>query len=122
VDRLAANILRTRRTAKRNSGPIASLSTPLGGDVPDLATAVGTPERDAVRGTSPRDEVGLRELALDVAGLLERLPEELRALAVGLMSESLTALARRLGVPRSTLRDRLQPVRDRLAGGNLDES
>ena len=121
VDRFAANILRDRQTAKRDGGPHASLATPLGGEVPDLAAAVGATEQNNVRGTAPRADLELRQLALDVAEALERLPDDLRALATALFTESLTALARRLGVARSTLRDRLRPLWERFARGNLDE-
>jgi DNA-directed RNA polymerase specialized sigma24 family protein len=121
VERFAANILRDRQAAKRHGGTVVSLATPLTGEVPDLAAAVAADERGNARGTAPRDERELRELALDVAGALERLPDELRPLVAALLTESLTALARRLGVPRSTLRDRLRVVRERFARGNLDE-
>ena len=86
-----------------------------------MAAAVSATDRNTTRGTAPRDELELRELALDVAGALERLPDELRPLAAALLTEALTALARRLGVPRSTLRDRLRAVRERFARGNLDD-
>lgn len=113
VDRFALNLLRSRRAAKRTGGPVLSLDVPAGGgDAANLGATVGSGERDAYE---------LRGLALDVAAVLERLPDDLRALAVALMGESLTALARRLGVPRSTLRDRLRGVRTRLARENLDE-
>ena len=121
VERFAANILRDRRRAKRDGGPVASLGTSLGGDASDLAAAVGTPERDAVRGTAPRDGADLRQLALDVAGLVERLPPDVRALARRADDRVGGGVARRLGVPRSTLTDRLRAVRERFARGNLDE-
>lgn len=70
VDRFAANILRARQVGKRNGGPIASLATPLDGEIPDLAAAVAATERNNARGTAPRDDLELRELALDVAGAL----------------------------------------------------
>jgi RNA polymerase sigma-70 factor, ECF subfamily len=122
VDRVAANILRDQQRLKRAGGPVASLDQPLGGDDPsDLVASVGGRERDAVGGTTPRSDEELQQLALDVASVLERLPDDVRAIAVGLMTESLAALARRLGVPRSTLRDRVQGLRERLGRGNLDE-
>ena len=121
VNRFALNLLRARQAAKRYGGPVASLAAPAP-EAADLGATIGNAERDAVRGTEPRDDAELRLLALDVAAVLERLPANLRAIAVGLMSESLTALARHLGVPRSTLRDQLRGIRDRLARGNLDES
>lgn len=123
VDRFALNLLRDRQRGKRDPGPIASLDAPLAGDdAKDLGDTVGARERDAVRGTAPRDKIELWELTLDVAAVLERLPDDLRAIAVGLMNERLAALARRLNVPRSTLHDRARGVRDRLADENLDES
>ncbi len=123
VDRFALNLLRARRAAKRDPGPITSLAAPLAGsDAKDLGDTVGAHQRAAVRGAAPRDDAELRLLALDVAAVLDRLPDDLRAIALGLMQESLTALARRRGVPRSTLRDRLRGIRDRLARENLHES
>jgi hypothetical protein len=53
----------------------------------------------------------LTDLKLDVAALLDRLPPKRRALAKGLCQESVTALARRTGVARSTLQARAAGLR-----------
>jgi RNA polymerase sigma-70 factor, ECF subfamily len=58
---------------------------------------------------STSEELG--DLALDLAGALEALPGDLRAIADQLREHSITEVARNLGIPRSTLYERAKEIR-----------
>jgi DNA-directed RNA polymerase specialized sigma24 family protein len=75
-----------------------------------LAELIGQERYDARRGVSPRSAEELALLVLAVEEALASLPEDLRDLAERLKSRSLSQVARELGVPRSTLQDRVQQL------------
>lgn len=66
------------------------------------------------------DEAVQRELALDVRSVLEQLPRSLRDVAERLQFDSISQVARDLGVPRSTLRSMLKKIRERFEAAGLD--
>lgn len=108
TDHAARALLRHRRAKKRGPARVASLSR--------LARTEGVPAEEAV--TAP-DDAGRRDLRLDLEALLARLPEGDRLLATWLLAETKTGLARRLGVPTSTLRSRLRRLRERFEAAGL---
>lgn len=109
--RIAANYLRDRRTPKRDWRRRQSLIPPdeyPAGPPDDPATLLEDSVHEARRGPPARSTEERRDLALDVAAFLARLPPDLRALAEALMTDSKSAAARRRGVPRTTLQRDLQ--------------
>jgi RNA polymerase sigma factor (sigma-70 family) len=100
IERAVAMLLRERRAKKRDGGVVRSLDQ--------------GPTKDG-KSPEPVDPLPSGEeafdLASDLAEVLARLPEELRALAERLKSQSLSQAARDLGVPRSTLQRQAQRLR-----------
>ncbi|GIW55530.1 MAG: hypothetical protein KatS3mg082_1934 [Nitrospiraceae bacterium] len=100
IERAVAMILRERLARKRNGGTVQSL---------DHAHEKA---RDATEPADPRrsheDQINL---ATDLAEVLAKLPDDLRALAERLKRQSLSQAARDLGVPRSTLQRQVQRLR-----------
>jgi RNA polymerase sigma-70 factor (ECF subfamily) len=122
VSHAVADLLRRTRARKRDDRSVASLGAPLadeGDGPPDLAAAVGRPERDARLGRRPRDDAEQAQLALDLAEVVARLPPALRDLAERLKTRSVSEVARDLGIPRTTLRDRLRVIGGRLERAGL---
>ena len=112
VEQIAANLLRRLQAAKRGGSP-ASLSTvvPTADGPAERAAAVGGAERDARRGVRPRTDQDLADLAADVASVLAGLPAGRRAGAVRLMTGTVAEAARDLGVPRTTLHEKVRRLR-----------
>lgn len=95
IEQAAANLRRERRAGKR---------TPPRG-TPPPAPAEDVPDPRA------KDDARRRDLAHDVAAILERLPPELRAVADALMDTTMSELSRRSGIPRTTLYGRQNDLR-----------
>jgi RNA polymerase sigma-70 factor, ECF subfamily len=106
VDNFLANALRHRRAARRDH----RRERPL----PPEDALARDPRRPAA-GADPERA----ELRADVAGVLASLPPGSRDLARRLMDKPLAAVARDLGVPRSTLRARLRPLLARFGRAGL---
>jgi RNA polymerase sigma-70 factor (ECF subfamily) len=100
IERAVAMILRERRAKKRDGGVVRSL---------DQGPTKDGKSSEPVDPRPSGEEVF--DLASDLAEVLARLPEELRALAERLKSQSLSQAARDLGVPRSTLQRKAQRLR-----------
>lgn len=100
VERAVAMILRDRRAKKRDSGVVRSLQQ--GQTQDDKSPEPADPR--------PSDEEAY-DLAIDLAEVLDRLPDDLRALAERLKSQSISQAARDLGVPRTTLQRQIQRLR-----------
>lgn len=100
VERNAAKILRDRRAKKRDGGRIDWLDVLLEA-LDEEPTDLAIDDRAA----------GQADLAIDVADLLARLPAELRDLAERLKTQTLSQVAREMGVPRSTLQRRVARLR-----------
>lgn len=62
-------------------------------------------------GTRSRPAEELRDLAIDVAALLETLPPELRELCQRLEAETVSEISRATGVPRGTLYESIRKLR-----------
>jgi RNA polymerase sigma factor (sigma-70 family) len=100
IERAVAMILRERLAKKRDSGVVRSFD--------QGQTKAGTsPEPVDPR---PSDQEAF-DLASDLAEVLARLPDDLRALAERLKSQSVSQAARDLGVPRTTLQRRVERLR-----------
>ena len=60
-------------------------------------------------------------MAADVATILSDLPPQIADICERLKRDSISVVARDLGIPRSTLRDMLSTVRSRFESGNMRE-
>jgi RNA polymerase sigma-70 factor, ECF subfamily len=93
IGQAAANLLRERRAGKR---------TP-----PRRSPVAADDALDPTAGPTARR----RDLELDVAAVLARLPAEARDLARALMAASVSEVSRETGIPRTTLYGRLDELR-----------
>jgi RNA polymerase sigma factor (sigma-70 family) len=100
IERAVAMILRERRAKKRDGGIVRSLEQ---GQTRDGKIPEPFDHR-------PSDQDAF-DLATDLAEALARLPDDLRALAERLKTQSLSQAARDLGVPRTTLQRQVQRLR-----------
>jgi len=100
IERAVAMILRERRAKKRDGGVVCSLDQGQ------------TKEGKSPEPIDPRpSDQDAFDLASDLVEVLARLPDDLRALAERLKSQSLSQAARDLGVPRTTLQRQVQRLR-----------
>jgi RNA polymerase sigma factor (sigma-70 family) len=117
--------LRRLRSAKRASGPTTSLNTPVVGPDGSTITQADTVTQDHLhsrRNVSRIDPVKAIDFALDLAETLAHLPAQHRDVAKRLLEgDSLSQVARDLGVPRTTLSSRLRRLRERLERAGLRE-
>jgi RNA polymerase sigma-70 factor (ECF subfamily) len=123
IERLASNLLRDRRAAKRDGRRTSSLNVPASGeDAPaELVDTITRREQEARRGRHPRGDEELAQLASDVAEVLAGLPADLRALAERLMSQSVSQAARELGVARTSLYGDIRRLRRRFERAGLKD-
>ena len=125
VEQVGVNLRRDRRARKRDDRRVQSLGTltPGGpGEGPaELADAVGQKDLDARPGGGGRPAEDRAALKLDVAAVLERLPPDLRALAERLTTQSVAEAARDLGLPRTTLNERVRLLRMRFERAGLKD-
>jgi DNA-directed RNA polymerase specialized sigma24 family protein len=124
LKRHAANLLRHQCAEKRNDRHVGALDVVVAeedGESIELGDTISRRELNARIGYSARDEHETRQLALDTADVLATLPAELRILAESLKTQNITEIARKTGVPRTTLNDRVGQLRRRfeLAGMRL---
>jgi len=107
-----ATLIKDKRASKRQFDYEAG---PIDEDVEDEVTTnfrTGLPQR------TPQEYV---DLASDIATVLERLPEEQRDLCERLQSQSLGEISRELGIPRSTLADRVKKLRGAVEDAGLHD-
>jgi|YNPNPStandDraft_1061719.scaffolds.fasta_scaffold00077_41 RNA polymerase sigma-70 factor (ECF subfamily) len=115
VQRQAANVLRAKRAEKRDHRHVHSLSAVVAADKEEgpvvLADTISRRHLDARLGRATREEHELAALAMDVHDVIASLPPELGELARRLKTDSLSQIARDLGIPRTTLADRVRKLR-----------
>lgn len=124
VNRDVASILRDKKAAKRDHRRVCSLNVRIEvteEGTAELADTIGDQERNAQRGQCPRSPEELAQLAMDVADLLPDWPEELRRVAEELTTKSKSQAARDLGIPRSTLYERVRRIRQLFEKAGLRE-
>ncbi|GIW85376.1 MAG TPA: sigma-70 family RNA polymerase sigma factor [Dehalococcoidia bacterium] len=122
VERYAASLLRDKRAEKRDHRRATSLHVLIetGDNGPvELAETVGRREQDARLGRDPRSDEERAQLAGDVADVLADLPADLRDVAERLKHDSVSQVARDLGLPRTTLLRRMEHVRRAFEGAGL---
>ena len=122
VERAVANILRNARAEKRDHRRISSLQllVEVTDDGPtELAETIGDREYNRLRCRDPRSDEELSQLNTDLADVVAVLPEELRTLAERLKTQSISAIAREIGVPRTTLNGAVRHLRQRFEQAGL---
>lgn len=114
VKRQAANLLRAKRALKRDHHGVRSLSMELANEEEgpvELADTISQRHLGARLGRATREEHELAALAMDIRDVIASLPPELADLAERLKTDSLSQIARDLGIPRTTLADRVRKLR-----------
>ena len=124
VERDVASILRDAQAEKRDHHRIGSINVTINvtGESPtELAQTIGEREYNSRRRCEPRTNEELAQLAIDVANTMASLPDDLRELAEGLKTQSIAAIARAKGVPRTTLNESVRHLRKRFEKVGLRE-
>jgi RNA polymerase sigma-70 factor, ECF subfamily len=122
VERSVATIVRDKRAEKRDHRRIRSLNVMIGDggeNRTELSATIGQPAYDARRCRESRSDGDLSELSSDIAELLAHLPGELQLLAEQLKHKSISQIAREMGIPRTTLRERLVELRERFEAAEM---
>ncbi|MEO2026662.1 MAG: sigma-70 family RNA polymerase sigma factor [Fuerstiella sp.] len=116
VERAVATILRDAEAQKRDHRRISSLQrlVDLTDEGPtELAETIGDREYNGRRCRDPRSDEDLAQLVTDLAEVIDSMPGELRDLAERMKTQSISAIAREIGVPRTTLNDAVRRLRQR---------
>jgi RNA polymerase sigma-70 factor (ECF subfamily) len=115
IDKHVATLLETRRTKKRehiqNIVSLSELVAGEDGEQEELGRQIGPEQKENLIGRYASSDLERSELTHDVQAVLATLPDDLRDLCARLQTDSLTQVARDLGVPRSTLREQVQRLR-----------
>ena len=122
IDRQGANLLRDKQAAKRYQRRVVSLNVTIhveGEGPTELAQTIGRRELDARLGRSTPSDQELLERVLDVAAVIASLPEPLRELAERRKSQTMQEIAEALGIPRTTLNERMREIRQAFERGEL---
>jgi RNA polymerase sigma factor (sigma-70 family) len=125
VDRIvrncAANLLQSLRSEKRGFGvEFLSLDT-IAGDAADSGSPFAGSDEGACAGGAyvgyaPEDLLNLR---IELWRTFDRLPSPLRSCLLGLFGNTVTDAARRTGVSRSTLYERIAEIREGFQAADL---
>ena len=122
VERAVANILRDAQAQKRDRRFVCSLQVQLdvSEDGPtELAETIGDREYNRRRCRDPRSAEELALLVADVADVIASLPDELRAVAERMKAQSISSIARGMGIPRTTLNETVRRLRQRFEQAGL---
>lgn len=122
VERAVATILRDAEAQKRDHRRISSLQrlVDLTDEGPtELAETIGDREYNGRRCRDPRSDEDLAQLVTDLAEVIDSMPGELRDLAERMKTQSISAIAREIGVPRTTLNDAVRRLRQRFEQAGL---
>lgn len=116
IERFSINILRDQIAEKRDHRRASSLNITVesedNGPV-ELAQTIGDHEANSRLCLAPRSDSEKSELAMDTADVVAELPDDLRDLCQRLKRDSISQVARDLGVPRSTLYKSIYELRRR---------
>ena len=117
VERYAATILQhgsaEMRTHRRNGGSLNVTVTDDDGHTVELVATICSSQQSLRTGQHQLTHEEASDLMRDVADVLEQLPPQLRELCERLKHDSISDVARELGVSRKTLYRRLTRIRER---------
>lgn len=120
ITRNSRNLIRHRRAAKRNSGPVASLNGKRDDDCEELGDTLTDRAHEFRTGKHGRDTSELLQLATDTETVLSQLPPHLRALAERLKHSPKTSVAKEMNISRATLQDWMIELRKWFTHTGLD--
>lgn len=125
VQRHLSKLVRNRGRYKRGPSRIGSLSLivtlPDGGET-ELSQLIGEDDRNRRLGRESRlSEQDLTDLQIDLSQEIAKLPEHWRHLLQRRQTQSMSEIARDLGVPRTTLNDWMRHIRSRFEAVGLDK-
>ncbi len=125
VEREASNLLERRKAEKREHvHDVTSLSVLVedeDGELVPLSTKIGEEHREPLTGRVRCSDEESFDHKEDVAAVLDNLPDDLRDLCERLKEKSVAEVARDLGIPRSTLRDRISKLREHFDAGECED-
>ena len=127
VQKRILSIIRYKTASPRDYRKEAhSLNEPAPGDTSDSDLTWGDclDEETYLAATaqgSVRSVEETRDLAIDTEAALGRLPPELREFCLRLTDAAITALARELDMPRTTLYERIKRIREALREAGIDD-
>jgi RNA polymerase sigma factor (sigma-70 family) len=120
VEHKLSNILRDRRARRRDCRRCQSLNVPVGDSQDhDGGDALASNVHEGRTGCMCHPEEEKADLTDDLAQLLRQMPVEQRDLCLRLQSEPLAAIAREVGVPRTTLQESVSKIRRRFEDAGL---
>ena len=124
VDRYVSNILRARNADKRSSGRMASLNLNIKceeGCPTEMIQTIGDREGDRRLGRERTlNEEQLNDLRLDMEAVVIRLPKRLQDFLELRKTLNLNEIVNELGVPRSTLANWMDEIRQHFEKAGLD--
>jgi RNA polymerase sigma-70 factor (ECF subfamily) len=118
----AVTLIRRREREKRDHFRVSSLSEQVvdcDGQAVEMAQTIPDDHARTRLCVAPRSSSDWMELTHDVAAVLVQLPPDLRDLCERLKHHSITEVARRLGVPRTTLYDAIRRLRQHFEDAGL---
>ena len=125
VERYSATILEHRRAESRShrryGGSLNQMVDDGDGNQIEMGATIHEGQPSVRTGARFRSAEELSEMAADVATILAELPPEVADICHRLKRDSISVVARDLGIPRSTLRDLLNGVRSRFESSNMRE-
>jgi RNA polymerase sigma-70 factor, ECF subfamily len=125
VERYSATILEHRqaesRSHSRYGGSLNQLVDDGDGNKIEMGATLPEDQQSVRTGARFRSGEELHDLATDVAQLIADLPPEVADICERLKRDTISVVARDLGMPRSTLRDLLKGVRSRFESCDMRE-
>jgi RNA polymerase sigma factor (sigma-70 family) len=125
IERYAATILEHRRAEsrchRRCGGSLNKMLDDGEGNKVEMGATLPEDQQSVRTGVRFRSGEELQELAMDVAQLIANLPPDFADICERLKRDTISVVARDLGIPRSTLRDLLKIVRSRFESGGMRE-
>lgn len=122
VSHCIASMIRDNRAEKRDHRRACSINTVVGTDDDgpvELSETIGPKEANARLGIAPRSDAELSELGMDIADVVAQLPDDLRELCLRLQRDSVSQIARDMGVPRTTVSSAVARLRDFFEEANM---
>ena len=101
-----ASMIRDNQAEKRDHRKSCSIHTIVAKDDDgpvELSDTIGPREANARLGIAPRSDAAQAELGMDVSDVMAQLPDDLRDLCQRLQHDSVSQIARDMGVPRTTV-------------------
>ena len=124
VERYVANVLRNKQAGKRDHRRVTSLNVMI--EICDegpteLSQTIGERELDARLFRERRSDEELSDLAMDLASIMETLPDLWQQLLQLRKSKTMPEIAAEMGVPRTTLNAWMKRIRARFEESGMQD-